>query len=256
MTISNSINRLLFGALLVVVCVGCGPTEPAERTLSIRALKALYQGYPVRVAEQVVVSGVVVGTDRYGELYHQLLLQDHTGGVIFSIDNPRLYESYSVGDSLRVRCCGLTLGAYGHSIRVGCAPEGDGYETSPIGWAQWCSIVEDCGVGAEPQAERLEEISSLGPQHLSTLVRLDGVRFVEGGQTLTVDGAPTSRHLVGANDTEPPTDTLIVRASSRSDFADILLPEGECSVVGIAGYFYNAYQLTISSPDHIVVAPR
>lgn len=255
MTISNHKNRLgrvVALALLMAVGVGCGPTEPSERTLSIRALKALYRGYPVRITEQVVIEGVVVGTDRYGELYHQLILQDHTGGIMFSIDNARLYETYSLGDSLRVRCCGLTLGAYGHSVRVGEAPSGDGYETSPIEWPQWCSLVEHCGVGTEPRAERLESIASLGPQHISTLVRLDGVRFVEGGEPLGVKGEGISRHLVSATATEPPTDTLEVRASGHSDFHDIILPTSACSVIGIAGYFHNSYQLVITSPDDIV----
>lgn len=252
MTIFNRRNRLVLFALIVAVSVGCRPAEPTEHTTSIRALKALYRGYPVRIAEHVVVAGVVVGTDRYGELYHQLILQDHTGGIMFSIDNARLHETYAVGDSLRVNCCGLTLGAYGHSVRVGEAPSGDGYETSPIEWPQWCSLVEHCGVGAEPRAERLESIASLGPQHISTLVRLDRVRFVEGGEPLGVKGEATSRHLVSATATEPPTDTLEVRASGHSDFHNITLPTSACSVIGIAGYFHNSYQLVITSPDDIV----
>ena len=246
-----TIGRLALVALAVVAC-GCSAGESGEEVqrLTIRALKSLYQGYPVRITEQVAVEGVVVGTDRYDELYHQLILQDHTGGVVFSIDNASLYETYSVGDSLRVGCCGLTLGGYGHSVRVGDAPQGDGYQTSPIDWTLWCSLVEHCGVGREPKPERVE-IGAIGPQHISTLVRLDGVRFVEAGESLADKGVAVSRHLVSATQTEP-TDTLVVRASGRSDFYDMLLPVGPCSVVGIAGYFYDDYQLIITSPDDIV----
>ncbi len=246
-----TIGRFALVALAVVAC-GCSAGESGEEVqrLTIRALKSLYQGYPVRITEQVAVEGVVVGTDRYDELYHQLILQDHTGGVVFSIDNASLYETYSVGDSLRVGCCGLTIGGYGHSVRVGDAPQGDGYQTSPIDWTLWCSLVEYCGVGREPKPERVE-IGTIGPQHISTLVRLDGVRFVEAGESLADKGVAVSRHLVSATQTEP-TDTLVVRASGRSDFYDMLLPVGPCSVVGIAGYFHDDYQLIITSPDDIV----
>ena len=231
----------------------CGCSEDrseVDKTLSIRALKLLYRGYPVMITEQVAIEGVVVGTDRYDELYHQLMLQDHTGGVVFSINDARLYETYSVGDSLRVGCCGLTIGGYGHSVRVGDAPQGDGYQTSPIEWALWCSLVEHCGVGHKPKAERVE-IGALDAEHISTSVRVDDVRFVEAGEPLADKSGAVSRHLVSATQAEP-TDTLVVRASGRSDFYDMLLPAGPCSVVGIAGYFHDDYQLLITSPDDIV----
>ncbi|MBQ5669771.1 MAG: hypothetical protein IIV29_03685 [Tidjanibacter sp.] len=244
------IGRLALVAFAVVAC-GCSAGESGEvERISIRELKSLYRGYPVRITEQVVVEGVVVGTDRYGELYHQLMLQDHTGGVVFSINDARLYETYSVGDSLRVGCCGLTLGGYGHSVRVGDAPQGDGYQTSPIDWTLWCSLVEHCGVGHKPKAERVE-IGAIGPQHISTIVRVDDVRFVEAGESVADKGVAVSRHLVSAIEEEP-TDTLVVRASGRSDFYDMLLPAGPCSVVGIAGYFHDDYQLLVDSPDRVL----
>ena len=248
---TSKLSSALLATLAMVMC-GCssGDKYAAERTLSIKALKSLYRGFPVRITEQVVVKGVVVGTDHYGELYHQLVLQDHTGGVVFSIDNSRLYETYSIGDSLRVNCSGLTLGGYGHSVRVGDAPQGDGYQTSPIDWTLWNSLVEHCGVGREPKAERVT-IEAIGPEHISTRVRLDGVRFVEAGESLADKGTSVSRHLVSATE-ETPTDTLAVRASGRSDFYDTLLPAGSCSVVGIMGYFHDDYQLVITSPDNIV----
>ena len=246
----STIGRLALVALAVVAC-GCSEDRSGvDKTLSIRALKSLYRGYPVRITEQVAVEGVVVGTDRYDELYHQLILQDHTGGVVFSINDARLYETYSVGDSLRVGCCGLTIGGYGHSVRVGNAPQGDGYQTSPIEWALWCSLVEHCGVGHKPKAEMVE-IGALGAEHISTIVRVDDVRFVEAGESVADKGVAVSRHLVSATQAEP-TDTLVVRASGRSDFYDMLLPAGPCSVVGIAGYFHDDYQLLITSPDDIV----
>ncbi len=247
---TSSISSFATVVLVALLCGCSSGAEGTEETLSIRALKSLYRGTPIKITEQVVVEGVVVGTDRYGELYHQLILQDTTGGVVFSIDKARLYEIYSVGDSLRINCCGLTIGSYGHSVRVGDEPDGDGYETSPIEWSLWCSIVEYCGVGREPKAESVE-IGAIGPEHISTLVRLDGVRFVEAGDSLADEGVALTRHLVDATSKEP-ADTLAVRASGRSDFYDMLLPAGPCSVVGIAGYFHDDYQLLVDSPDRVL----
>lgn len=252
----NSRDRVLARVLLVAAMVSltaCGGTEGGEsvRTVSIRTLKSLYAGYPVRITEPLEVRGVVVGTDRYGEQSGQLVVQDHTGGITFSIDNRNLHETYSLGDSLHIGCVGLTLGGYGKAVRVGEGPA-DGYETSPIGWARWCEIATDCGVGQEPKPHVLNYIGDLGPHHIATLVRLSGVRFVEGGEPLAEEGVATTRHLVGPSEgVGSLADTLEVRASGRSDFHSLLLPVGECSVVGIAGYFHDAYQLVIVSPDDI-----
>ncbi|MBR3853021.1 MAG: hypothetical protein IKM41_00500, partial [Tidjanibacter sp.] len=75
------VMRVVAVVVAVVSLTACGGAvdEESPRTVSIRTLKSLYAGYPVRITETLEVRGVVVGTDRYGEQSGQLVVQDHTG---------------------------------------------------------------------------------------------------------------------------------------------------------------------------------
>lgn len=227
--------------------VGCVDGESASEEVSIAYLRSLYRGYPVLITEPLVVRGVVVSTDRYGESYHRLTMQDHTAGVEFSVDCDHLYRHYSVGDSLRIECCGLTLGGYGRAVRVGAEPE-DGYEVSDIGWSLWQGVATNYGVATVQPAARSVTIADLSAELLSQRVLLEGVRFVEAGERWAEEeGMNTTRHIVDAA-----CDTLSVRTSGYSDFFHHILPEGECDVLGLLGYFGSDYQLVVFTPDDVL----
>lgn len=248
---AKSWGALVVVGLLAAAAAGCEPAAVSgseePRVVAVESLKSLYRGYPVEVTQEVAIEGVVVGTDRYGELYQQLVVQDYTGGVIFSIDNSKLYEHYSQGDSLHIRCTGLTIGSYGNSIRLGAPPSGE-RQVTPLEWNRWLQAATECGVGKQPKPTRVK-IATLEARNVSTLVRLDGVRFVEAGEQMAPEGESINRHIVDASST---CDTLVMRVSGHSDFGHLRLPTGECTVVGILGYFNKDYQIVVTSADDIV----
>lgn len=235
--------------LVVISAFGCNKAVPSVagcEKVSVATLRSLYRHYPHKLAIDAIIGAVVVSSDRQGEHYHQLVLQDPTGGIVVSIDCDELFQHYAIGDSLVVRLFGLTLGGYGGEPRLGDEPSG-GNEVSPIEWNKWQAIATKVAKGVELNPPRVR-IADIGPEYVSRLVVVEGVRFVEAGQCWAEEGVPTSRHLV---DVEVPTDTLTVRASGRSDFWWHRLPQGELSSSGIVGYFGGEYQFVIGSPESL-----
>lgn len=233
--------------LLCPLVVGCEMVEEGTVLRSIAYLRGLYRGYPVTLHEEIVVEGEVISCDRGGEFYHQLVVQDTTGGIVFSIDCDDLYKLYAVGDRVRVRCLGLRLGSYGRSLRLG-GKSADGREVSEMSEAEWSGLCERVG-----RSERLSttsiDIGAIEPRNLSSWVRIVGVRFVEAGEVWAPDGKSTTRHIVSL---EAPRDTLRVRMSGHSDFSQERIPEGECCVEGVLDYFSDDYQLVLHSLDGVL----
>lgn len=238
--------RSVLAVLWALMLVGCTDGSTGVQTISIHQLKNIYRGYPVVISSPIAVEGVVVSSDRWGESYRRLAVQDESGGVTFSIENRALHEEYSVGDRIRVECLGLTIGSYGHLVLVGGPPEGD-MEVGPLEWSRWQAATTLVGSAAEPKPIQMT-IGECNPRYLSVLVRLDGVRFVEAGEPWATEDEAITRHLV---DVATTTDTLAVRCSGYSDFYHHRLPAGEVRVVGVLGYFHNAYQLLVDSPDRV-----
>lgn len=230
----------------LLALVGCEMDMPAERVdyMSIASLKSFYRGYPVELTTNSSIGGVVVSTDRHGEHYHRLVLQDHTGGIVVCIDCDSLYTHYSVGDQLVVGLVGLTLGGYGGQPMLGGEPVGE-RQVSNIDWSHWQAICHSVGVVPNFVPQHLH-IADLGPRDVATRVVVQRARFVEAGQQWADEGVAQTRHLV---DEDRPTDTLDVRASGRSQMWWYTIPEGVWSVEGVVGLFGGRYQLVVDSPD-------
>lgn len=112
------------------------PDEPAAASLqantTIAALKAMYQGKPVHIEQDIIIGGQVISSDASGNIYRSLYIQDNTGAIEVKIGNSALYNDYKVGQLLYVKCQGLALGNYGGMLQIGVEdPTGD-YETAYI----------------------------------------------------------------------------------------------------------------------------
>lgn len=111
--------------------------EPSEVSIpqsnsTIAQLKALYTNAPVDISDDVVIRGQVISSDRSGNIYRSLYIQDETGGLELKIGKSSLYNDYKLGQWITVKCQGLTLGAYNGMLQLGFKdPTGD-YETAYI----------------------------------------------------------------------------------------------------------------------------
>lgn len=126
------------------------PDEPAwfvpytEETLpdfsgtftTIKDLKAMYKnGKPMEVTGNVWIKGQVTSSDKTGNIYRELYIQDKTGGIDLKLGKSSLYSEFSLGQWVYVHCDGLTLGAYNGMPQLGLEADQtttNEYETSYI----------------------------------------------------------------------------------------------------------------------------
>ena len=112
-------------------------------TCTIGDLAVRYEtGKPWTIDENIVISGIVSTTDRYGNFYKSFYIQDETGGMEIKLGKNGLYNDYLPGQRIYVDCNGLELGMYGYKsgdkngngmVQIGFNNGGDDtYETSYI----------------------------------------------------------------------------------------------------------------------------
>lgn len=114
--------------------------EPASMTAThtIAELAAKYEtGNPWEVNENIIISGIISTTDKYGNFYKSFYIQDETGGMEIKLGKNGLYNDYLPGQRIWVKCTGLTLGMYGYKsgsgngmVQIGFSDPSGSYETS------------------------------------------------------------------------------------------------------------------------------
>ena len=113
-----------------------------EPTHTIAELADMYvNGKPWTIDEDIVIKGVVSTTDKPGNFYKSFYIQDETGGMEIKIGKNGLYNDYKPGQTVYIKCNGLTLGMYGYKsgnyggngmVQLGFSDPTGEYETSYI----------------------------------------------------------------------------------------------------------------------------
>ena len=107
-------------------------------THTIGELAAMYEiGNPWTIDQNIVISGIVSTTDRYGNFYKSFYIQDDTGGMEIKLGKNGLYNDYLPGQRIYVSCRDLELGMYGYKsgsgngmVQIGFHYPSGSYETS------------------------------------------------------------------------------------------------------------------------------
>ena len=205
----KSLYLLILLSLLAVSCEEWDPVlyglrweEPipaADNKLAVNttiaALKQLYldnRSKPVEIREDLVIGGQVTSSDRSGNVYRELYIQDGSGAISVKIGKSSLYSDYHPGQWVYVRCKGLTLGSYSGMPQLGVEDETDEYETAYID-AQYLidehivrgrqdAPVQPLEMGVNEITEALAQ-GGFASDKWGRLVTLKGLRY----------GAPASR---------------------------------------------------------------
>ena len=102
---------------------------------TIADLKAMYAAPGVEILDNIWIKGQVISSDKTGNVYRELYIQDATGGIDVKVGKSSLYSDYMLGQWIYVNCNGLTLGAYNGMPQLGMEPDqtsSNEYETSYI----------------------------------------------------------------------------------------------------------------------------
>ena len=208
MNIMKRIYTILFTvAVLFAGCEEFGPVftpnqEPPvqeiqtlEVTHTIAQLAAMYEvGKPWVIDKDIVIGGKVSTNDQPGNFYKSLYIEDGTAGMEIKIGRNGLYNEYKPGQTIYVKCKGLTLGMYGFKdgsyggmgmVQVGYEDPTGEYETS---YLEHPVLVErhivkgpygdpvepvEIGVSQLPDANECQKTN----KYLGTLVKLNDLRY-------------------------------------------------------------------------------
>ncbi len=221
-----------------------------EANTTISELKALYvPGRITKIEDEIIIRGVVVADDRSGNFYRSFVFQDESGGIEVLINLTDYYNFFPIGRELAIDCQGLYLGEYNGVVQLG------GYTYLEGGSQQLGDIVDHNQrifrgmlIGTPEPAVRT--ISSLGPQDISTLIKLEGVEFAFSEVGLTFSD-PFGQQTLNRTIQDCDGNTIVLRSSGFANFAGDTIPEGNGSLVAVFNVFGATKQLYIRNLSDI-----
>ena len=257
----HSIFSVIIAALLFAGCdltpdVAPVPTYdgPAANT-TIAELIAMHEigslNSYVHLSEDsadIIISGIVTTSDKHGNCYKYINIEDGTGGIQIKINNTALYNKYRLGQRVYVKCNGLDLGDYYKLPQLGYWAN-DGMEAIPSAKASRYIFCDGVPEAFEPQIvlTSIPSADAISPTWYNRLVKLENCYFVEGGMATFCDAnAATSRDIKMADGT-----TITMRTSNYADFINEMLPVGNGNVVGILTRYNNTVQIVIRDLDDV-----
>lgn len=254
---------LLTGMLLACVkdqdyatpIVDC--TEPKITvTNTIKQLKEMYTfGGATIIDTDVVIEGYVVSSDKSGNIYKSISIQDNyenpTAAIKIAVDQTDLYTKYNVGRKVYVNLKGLAIGYSFGSIQIGKAVAA---ALEPISTFELSNyIFRSCEV-VEIKPKKVL-ISELNEDMLEMLVEIENVQFNTndlGASYGNIDNTSTvNRVLESFSSSCNYIDEIILRNSGYSTFKNKKLPEGKGSVVAVFSNYYDDFQLYIRDTDDV-----
>jgi len=236
-----SVSLLVIMAIVFTGCVKDDPPAPpvagipmGDTTVTIAGALGLTSGGEngsYSIDDQTVdVYGWVTMDERSGNLYKEIYLQDSTGAI-----DVRLTEGggFVEGDYVRIHLTKGTIISYYNYM-----PQLQNVQNDSN------VVIIANGENISPKVLSIEEAKS--GDYTAKLVKFTGVQFADGelGKTYAdaVGLSTENRSLV-----DTLGNSILVRTSGYSSFANKLLPEGNGSVIAILGRFGSDYQLYIRS---------
>lgn len=225
-------------------------------TNTIAQVKDMYTfGGATIIETDVVIEGYVVSSDKSGNIYKTISIQDKpenpTSAIKISIDETDIYTKYNVGRKIYIKLKGLAVGYSFGSIQIGKAV---GTELARIPSLELNNyIVRSCEVAEI--TPKLVTINELNEDMLEMLIEIENVQFKEselGSSYANINNTSTvNRVLENFNSNCNLLDEVIVRNSGFADFKNQLLPEGKGNIVAIFSNYYEDYQLYIRETEDV-----
>ncbi len=147
---------------------------------TIAEIKDMYTANkgPVTLHGNILIGGQVTTSDKVGNVYKSLYIQDETAGIEIKIGKNALYNEYKLGQWIYVLCDGLTVGDYNGMIQIGYSDPTGEYETS---YMEHQYIIDnhvfkgDYGAPVEPKV--ITEADLKKKENLGRLVTIRNLKY-------------------------------------------------------------------------------
>lgn len=280
---------ILLPVVVLIMLVGCRkyddpkPIEPVTLvpTKTIAQFKALYTtaNTPVIIDDpDMVIGGRITSTDRYGNFYRSMYIQDASGGIEIKIGTTGLYNTYKVGQWVYVKPDGLCLGKYRSLESVGYPSDDTSYETAYMNVKMLIGQTIFPGVWDYQTELDTLEVTSISDMaaNVGKLVRVKNAPYESGQWRVSSTTGPLTTWAHPQTDPEAndsyygehkfnvpgSTDkvTFIVRTSGYANFAadEVNLAVGQTAdLTGILTVYqsgaYTTYQLILNNDTNVEV---
>jgi DNA/RNA endonuclease YhcR with UshA esterase domain len=273
---------LLSIILLTLIFAGCTEyDEPAEfvpaqmqANMTVKQLKALFTSSPLMVEnEDAVVAGKVISTDKYGNLYRTLYIQDETSGIEIKIGKTTLYNTYKVGQIIYIKPHHLCLGQYGGMVSLGSPSTDSKYQNSWIDVPLLINSTIFRGEESTPVTPKIiQTTSDINDDTFGTLVTLKNASY-KSGNLLTWAQKNETETTEDESSYGEQTFTLsdgreiVVRTSGYAKFADTpiscytasgatepIVTGKKVNITGILTKYNGTYQLVLNTDKDVLSA--
>ncbi len=258
----NLIGKLWLAFISLLVSLACvkdrdfnAPISSCAEDIVVNAtfadVKHLYTGGIVHIQEDLIVEGFVISSDKAGNFFGTLHLQDRpidpTEGFQIDIDVRDSHLFYEVGSKVYIKLTGLYLGQQKGVFKVGGVFSAFG--NLSIGRLPSFAVNQhlftacDAVAPIEPKATNIDVLDN---SMINTLVQLDSIEVVEEelGSPYALPKEEVKRRLKDCSDNE-----ITLLNSGYSDFQAEILPRGNGTITAVLLKDNNNFQLVIRNLD-------
>lgn len=223
---------------------------------SIASIKQMYSSSsdtPVLIqGDSLVLQGYVISSDKTGNLYKQLIIQDSpknpSSGISIATNASDLYTLFEPGRKIYVKLNGLYIGeTAGGTISIGSLYQGQIGRMSKQEFEN--HIFRSTEVTEiTPNLITLNQVSD---DYLNTLIQLENMQFPSeliGKSYGNMDNTyNVDRPLISCKTKQ----IINMRNSGFANFKNQLLPKGNGKITAILGKFNDEYQIAIRSTEDV-----
>ena len=216
---------------------------------TIADLKALYTStVPVQITQDLIISAVVVGDDKSGNLYKELAIEDATGGITLSIVGSDLYTTMPIGRRLFIKVKNLYVVQYSGLFQLVAYVNGDGtFGGIPTSTEAQYIFPGKWGIQVAPI---VTTIAGFNLNLQSELIEIDNVQFATADRNQPYANA-TNLLSVAHTIQDCGGRTSTVYTSGYANFASGLTPSGNGKMLCIYSVYNSSIQLTIRDTTDI-----
>jgi hypothetical protein len=238
------------------------PPESADPNMTanttIKALKARHTvaGAFDLINDDVIISGVVIASDKSGNFYKEMYIRDASGAIAVELAGT-LYTNYPVGKRVFIKCKGLCLSDYHNLIQLGIKSVSNGIpslESVPVPLIPNYVVGGSLGNDASPKSVVAADLNTpsgsttMQNPLLGDLIKLDGYEFLLGDTKRSYGDTSAYKSTLGGQINIKSCDgsgPFIVMTSGYADFAAKAPEAGNGSITAIYTVYNSTKQLII-----------
>lgn len=201
-------------------------TLPEAANMSIGDLRNLVGDRVVDIEEDIIIGGYVTSSDREGNFYRTLTIEDSSGGVEIMAGLYDLHNIYPIGYYLSVKLSGCSAGKYNGVLQIG--TRAASYSNYPTDYFSSRALLELYLTRFDLRREVAPQVLSIGELREELCGKLVSI----GGLTLSTsqgDGAWEGYSIF----TDSANTRIAVYTSAYADYASKKIPSSKVAITGI-----------------------